>query len=276
MRVLITGGTGFLGKHLAKRLHKEGHSVIIFSRTESKQAKMAESFPEFSYALGDIRVYSDCISAMTIFGSVDTVIHTAALKRVDSCEDNPVVAIDTNINGSTNILRACDESGVKKAVLISTDKAYHPHTFYGSTKYTAEGLFRFWKGSVKAVVVRYGNVIGSTGSVFQLWQSQYDKDKKIIVRDRDMTRFFWGVDVAADFVIETIKDSTDKNLFIPKIKSLKIYEMARYIYPDAQIVISPPVHNEKTHEKMSASQCSSENYCDPKIHECLNGYLQRR
>lgn len=227
--ILITGGTGTLGKELLKRSQKF-YKTIVYSRDELKQAQMRTNFPEggpsgIRYFIGDVRDKKRLLQAMK---GVDLVIHAAAMKRIETCEYNPQEAIQTNIIGSQNVCEAAIESGVKKCILVSTDKAPNASTLYGATKLAAERIFIASNnlGTTRFSVVRYGNVIGSRGSVFELWEKQKSENQPITITNNEMTRFFWKIEEAALFVLTMLDVMKGGEIFLPKMKGFKIRELA--------------------------------------------------
>jgi len=245
-KVLITGGTGSLGKALIRRLDAE--KIIVFSRDEFKQSEMAKSCPgNTRFFLGDVR---DRQRLKEVFSGVDIVIHAAALKQVPALEYNPTEAVKTNILGSQNVIAACIESGVKKCILISTDKAVNPVNLYGSTKLTAEKLFMAANAfnKTKFSCVRYGNVIGSRGSVIPLFEKLRRKGvKEFPVTSREMTRFWLTLDEAVDLVFFAI-DHKATGIFVPDVPSMSIVDIARSIDPDCLIKEIGIRDGEKVHE----------------------------
>ena len=237
MNVLITGGSGFLGFHLTKKLLVENLStrIMIMSRNEHKQQEMKRAINDerVKFLLGDVRNMND---VMTASAYCDVIIHAAAIKRIDAAEENPIYATEVNIRGTENVMMAANQNMVQKVIYISTDKASRPHTTYGATKYCAEQIVRKTQHNVFAPsVIRYGNVLDSTGSVLKIWEKQYKYNKTIAVRDKEMTRFFWHISEAVDVVINELSNENPKDIIIPEMKALNIYEMAKYLYPDAEI-----------------------------------------
>lgn len=254
--ILITGGTGSLGKELIpKILEQSPKKVIVFSRDELKQLKVSEMYKNdcLRLFLGDVRDYERLHMA---FNEVDIVIHAAALKQVPSCEYNPYEAIYTNILGAVNVIRASINCKVKKVLALSTDKAVNPNTLYGATKLCSDKLFVSSnvysnKKNTKFSVCRYGNVIGSRGSVLPIWEEQ-KKTGTITLTDPKMTRFWISMKEAVDFVMTSIEMMEGGEIFIPKIPSLTMKELAEAVAPDKEfeqrlIGIRP---GEKKHELM--------------------------
>lgn len=251
--ILLTGGTGSFGNKFTEIVlkHHKIKAIRIFSRGEKKQYDMSQRFDDerLRFFIGDVRDKERLHRAMT---DVDIVVHAAALKQVPACEYNPIEAIRTNIDGATNIIDAAIDNGVDKVMAISTDKAVHPVNLYGATKMTAEKLFiqgnsYSGKSNTKFSCVRYGNVIGSRGSVIPLFLEQKKKGT-LTITDMDMTRFFIKLDQGVYLVIKGIERMKGGEIFIPKIPSMKIVDMAKAIAPDAIIKIIGIRPGEKIHE----------------------------
>ena len=258
--ILITGGTGSLGKKLTFYLlknYKNIKKIIIFSRDELKQFELkneiGKKFQEkLRFFLGDIRDQERLIRA---FDGVDYVIHAAALKQVPVAEYNPDEFIKTNIIGSNNVIEAALQKNVKKVVALSTDKAAAPINLYGATKLCSDKLFvsaNNIKGNKKIVfsVVRYGNVMGSRGSVIPYFLKTVKKDNKINITDKNMTRFNITIDNAVKFVLESLKISIGGEIFIPKLPSYNIFTLAKAISKYAKINFIGIRAGEKIHEEM--------------------------
>ena len=256
LTVLITGGTGSFGKKFVDVILKEYNpkKVIIFSRDELKQHEMrVNGFndPRLRYFIGDVRDKNRLLRA---FRGVDVVVHAAALKQVPSCEYNPIEAVSTNIDGAKNIIDAALDSGVKKILAISTDKATDPVNLYGATKLVAEKLFiqaNSYSGEnpVQFSCVRYGNVIGSRGSVIPLFKEQR-KLGKITLTDKNMTRFWITLDQGVRFVISCIERMYGGEIFVPKIPSMTMMDLAKTLAPNCEIEVIGIRPGEKLHEKM--------------------------
>ena len=254
--VLITGGTGSFGKKLTKILleEKQPKKIIIFSRDELKQHEMRVAGyddPRLRYFIGDIRDRERLLRAMH---GVDIVVHAAALKQVPACEYNPMEAVKTNILGTSNVLEAALDAGVKKVLALSTDKAVSPANLYGGTKLVAEKLViqsnAYAAGSAtRYSCVRYGNVVGSRGSVVPLFLKQRSSGKVTVTDDR-MTRFWLSLEQGVHFVIKCIEQMEGGEVFVPKIPSTKVVDLARAIAPDAQIEIIGIRQGEKLHEDL--------------------------
>lgn len=221
MKYFITGGTGSLGKALVNRLKKQGHSVVVYSRDEGKQALKFGGDRSVKCIIGDIRDFDKLYVSMKK-EKPDIVIHTAALKRIDDMEFHPDECIKTNIHGSDNVAKAALLSDVKKCVLISTDKACQPVNVYGSSKFIAERLFTnhdYDSNSTIFASVRYGNVIASRGSFIPLWLGLLSEGKNIRVTSLDMTRFLFTLEDAVDTVLGAVDNCEGGEVFIPQINS---------------------------------------------------------
>ncbi len=254
--VLVTGGTGSFGKKFIKILlaEKQPKKVIVFSRDELKQHEMqvgGYNQENLRYFIGDIR---DRERLMRALHGVDIVVHAAALKQVPACEYNPVEAIKTNIMGTANVVEAALDAGVKKVLMVSTDKAVSPANLYGATKLAAEKLTiqsnAYAGGSAtRFSCVRYGNVVGSRGSIVPLFLKQR-AGGKITVTDDRMTRFWLSLDQGVRFVIDCIEQMEGGEVFVPKIPSTKVVDLAKAIAPDAEINIIGIRPGEKLHEML--------------------------
>lgn len=254
--VMITGGTGSLGHILVRKLFDNfiAKKVIVYSRDEFKQSVMAEELHEdrLRFFIGDVRDRSRLSRALR---GVDYVIHAAALKRVPALEYNPTEAIKTNVTGTMNVAEACVGGDVSAAVLISTDKAVNPINLYGATKLTAEKIFTAANaiGKTQFSSVRYGNVIGSRGSVMPLYQRLVKENKPLPVTHQDMTRFWITLDEAADLVFFALKHSDHSGkVIVPQIPSMKIVDVAKATGPDSEIVFTGRRAGEKLHETLIA------------------------
>jgi UDP-N-acetylglucosamine 4,6-dehydratase len=254
--VLVTGGTGSFGKKFTKILLKEHQpkKVIIFSRDELKQHEMqVGGFTDsrLRYFIGDVRDRERLVRAMH---GVDIVVHAAALKQVPACEYNPMEAIKTNIMGTANVVEAALDADVNKVLTVSTDKAVSPANLYGATKLAAEKLTiqsnAYAGGSAtRFSCVRYGNVVGSRGSVVPLFLNQRANGQVTITDDR-MTRFWLSLDQGVRFVIHCIEQMEGGEVFVPKIPSTKVIDLARAIAPDAEIKVIGIRPGEKLHEAL--------------------------
>ena len=261
--ILITGGTGSLGKALIANLlqNSDASRIVIFSRDELKQHELKNFFNNDSrlrWFLGDIR---DLPRLERAFHGVDFVIHAAALKQVDTGEYNPMEFIKTNVLGSQNVIEAAINCGVRKVVALSTDKASSPINLYGATKLTADKLFiaaNNYSHSYGTTysVVRYGNVMGSRGSVIPFFKKLADEGKPIPITDLSMTRFWISIEDAVEFVLESLAIAQGGELYVPKIPSIKITDLARAIAPDSELVEVGIRPGEKLHEEMISAEDS--------------------
>ena len=254
--ILITGGTGSFGQELTKVLLEEHDlkAIRIFSRGELQQSEMKRKFndnPKLRFFIGDVRDKNRVYRATD---NVDIIIHAAALKQVPTAEYNPIEAIRTNIDGTTNIIDATIDNHIPKALAISTDKAVHPVNLYGATKLVMERLFTqanvyAGKRESKFSCIRYGNVIGSNGSVIPLFLKQ-KKTGTITITDETITRFWITLTQGVHFVIDCIERIQGGEIFIPKIPSMKITDLAQVIAPDAKRKIIGIRPGEKVHETL--------------------------
>ena len=252
--VLVTGGTGSFGKKFIDIMLKEFHpaKIIVFSRDELKQHEMRAAgydHPTLRYFIGDVR---DQQRLRRAFNGVDVVIHAAALKQVPACEYNPMEAIKTNIIGSGNVIDAALDAGVEKVMALSTDKAVNPINLYGATKLAAEKLFvqsnTYTVGTKTCFsCVRYGNVVGSRGSVVPVFLQQRQNGKITITDDR-MTRFWISLEQGVRFVIRCTEQMHGGEVFVPKISSMKVVDLAQAVAPDAEIEVIGIRPGEKLHE----------------------------
>ena len=261
--VLITGGTGSLGKSLVSYLLNETkvRRIAIFSRDELKQHDLRIHFkddPRLRWFLGDIR---DLERLKRALHGVDFVIHTAALKQVDTGEYNPMEFIKTNVLGSQNVIDASIDAGVKRVVALSTDKASSPINLYGATKLTADKLFVAANNYSHAYgtafsVVRYGNVMGSRGSVIPFFKNLAEQGKPLPITDLRMTRFWISIEDAVKFVIESLEMMTGGELYVPKIPSMKIIDLAHAVSADSKLEEIGMRPGEKLHEEMISADDS--------------------
>lgn len=254
--VLVTGGTGSFGKKFVEIMLKEYQpaKLIIFSRDELKQHEMrAAGFdhPSLRYFIGDVR---DLPRLRRAFEGVDIVVHTAALKQVPACEYNPMEAIKTNILGSSNVIDAALDAGVEKVLALSTDKAVSPVNLYGATKLAAEKLFvqsNYYAGDKCTLMscTRYGNVVGSRGSVVPLFLKQRCNGH-VTITDERMTRFWISLEQGVRFVIRCIEQMQGGEVFVPKIPSMAMMDLAKAVAPEAKINITGIRPGEKLHEAL--------------------------
>jgi UDP-N-acetylglucosamine 4,6-dehydratase len=256
--IMITGGTGSFGRKLVETVlaRWRPRRLIVFSRDELKQSEMRRDFPHeaMRFFLGDVRDVDRLKRAMH---GVDYVIHAAALKQVPACEYNPFEAVKTNVLGAANIIEAAIDSGVTKLVAVSTDKAVSPINVYGATKLCAEKLFV--QGNAYAGVdgcrfscARYGNVVGSRGSVIPLFLEQQRTDGVITVTDERMTRFWITLAQGVDFVLRCLDQMHGGEVFVPKIPSMRITDIVRTVAPKCEIKYTGIRPGEKVHEVLVA------------------------
>lgn len=261
--VLITGGTGSLGKALIAHLLSEtsARRIAIYSRDEFKQFHLRQHFkddPRLRWFLGDVR---DTERLKRAFHGVDYVIHAAALKQVDTGEYNPMEFVKTNVLGSQNVIEAAIDAGVRKVVALSTDKASSPINLYGATKLTADKLFVAANNYSQAYgtalcVVRYGNVMGSRGSVIPFFQKMVMEGKPIPLTDLRMTRFWISLQNAVNFVMESFDLMSGGELYVPRIPSMKLLDLAEAIAPGHEVTEIGMRPGEKLHEEMISADDS--------------------
>ena len=253
--ILLTGGTGSFGQAFT-RLVLDKHqpkAMRIYSRDELKQSEMMARFRDdrLRFLIGDIRDRDRLRRAME---GVDVVVHAAALKQIPSAEYNPIEAVNTNINGTANVIDAAIDTRVKRVLAISTDKSVHPVNLYGATKMVMEKLmiqsnaYAAYAGT-RFACVRYGNVHGSRGSVIAVWREQR-KSGKITLTHPDMTRFWFTVDEGAEFVVRSLARMTGGEIFVPKIPSLKILDLAQMAAPGCETEMIGIRAGEKLHEEL--------------------------
>lgn len=252
--VLVTGGTGSFGKKFIQVMLDEYHpaKIIVFSRDELKQHEMRSAgfdHPSLRYFIGDVR---DAQRLRRAFNGVNIVVHAAALKQVPACEYNPMEAIKTNILGSGNVIDAALDAGVERVLALSTDKAVNPVNLYGATKLSAEKLLvqsNAYAGgtATRFSCVRYGNVVGSRGSVVPVFIKQR-QNGKVTITDERMTRFWISLDQGVHFVTNCIEQMLGGEVFIPKIPSMNLVDLAHAIAPKAEIEIIGIRPGEKLHE----------------------------
>lgn len=267
--ILITGGTGSLGHALTRRIlndHPGIKKLIIFSRDEQKQFQMEQKFPEsvypqIRYFIGDVR---DKDRLNRAFQGVDIVIHAAAMKHVHIAEYNPDECIKTNVGGAENVIKAALENEVEKVIALSTDKACAPINLYGATKLTSDKLFiaaNNFRGPRKIVfsVVRYGNVMGSNGSVIPFFLNKRESGV-LPITDPEMTRFNISIDGGVDMVMHAIEHAWGGEIFVPKIPSYKILDLAEAIGPDCKKEVVGIRPGEKIHEEMISASDSYNTY----------------
>ncbi len=259
MSILVTGGTGSFGQAFVKRvlkLYPDIKRLVIFSRDELKQFEMAQTireddYPAIRYFIGDIRDEARIRRALE---GIDIVIHAAALKQVPAAEYNPFECIKTNVLGAQNLIEACLDSGVKRVVALSTDKAAAPINLYGATKLCSDKLFvaaNNMKGNrdIRFSVVRYGNVMGSRGSVIPFFLEKR-KTGELPITSPEMTRFNISLDEGVDMVLWALEHARGGEVFVPKIPSYRITDVAMAIGPDCTHPIVGIRPGEKVHEEM--------------------------
>lgn len=261
--VLITGGTGSFGRSFLGTLLSEHNParVAVYSRDELKQFEMKQELgndERVRFFIGDIRDRDRLAMAMH---GVDYVVHAAALKQVDTAEYNPMEYVKTNILGSENVILASIDAGVKKIVALSTDKASSPINLYGATKLTADKLFisgnhySYARGT-KFAVVRYGNVMGSRGSVIPVFLKLAESGQPLPITDKRMTRFWITLPQAVQFVLDAFGDMDGGELFVPRIPSMRVTDLAHAIAPEADLIEIGIRPGEKLHEEMISSEDS--------------------
>ncbi len=267
--ILITGGTGSLGKHLTKTILERWPNVkrlVIFSRDEQKQFQMNQEFPESKYPalryfIGDVR---DVERLKMAFKGIEYVIHAAAMKHIHIAEYNPMECVKTNVLGAENVINAALEVGIQNVVALSTDKAAAPINLYGATKLCSDKLFVSannikGKNPIKFSVVRYGNVMGSNGSVIPFFMNKR-KEGILPITNPDMTRFNISLQGGVDMVLHAMESAWGGEIFVPKIPSYLITEVAKAIGPECKIEIIGIRPGEKLHEEMITESDSFTTY----------------
>lgn len=254
--ILVTGGTGSFGKNFVRfaldNLNPE--RLIVFSRDELKQYEMRQAFnddPRLRFFIGDVR---DKDRLRRAVHGVAAVVHAAAMKQIDTAEYNPFECIQTNVFGAENVINAAIDAGVEKVVALSTDKASSPVNLYGASKLCADKLFVAGNhyaahGKTRFSVVRYGNVVGSRGSVVLLFQKLADQ-KILPITDERMTRFWITLERAVQFVVDSFDRMQGGELFVPKLPSMRIIDLARALAPEAEMKVIGIRPGEKLHEEM--------------------------
>lgn len=260
LKILITGGTGSFGQAFVRRMLAAPNActIRVYSRDELKQYDMAQAFgqdPRLRFFIGDVRDRDRLERAMH---GIDLVVHAAALKHVPICEFNPAEAVKTNILGSQNIVDTAIDAGVRRTIALSTDKAVNPVNLYGATKLCAEKLFvhgNVYSGDrdIRFSCVRYGNVMGSRGSVIPLFRRQAESGV-LTITDRRMTRFWLSLDAAVDLVLHALEEMRGGEIFVPKIPSMRIVDLARAIAPTARIDEVGRRPGEKLHEVLLTAE----------------------
>lgn len=263
--ILITGGTGSLGKALTRTIFQRWPGIkrlVIYSRDEQKQFQMAQEYPEDQYPsirffIGDVRDYERLKRA---FQDIDYVIHTAAMKHVHIAEYNPDECVKTNVGGAENVIKAALEMGISNVVALSTDKACAPINLYGATKLTSDKLFVAannirGKRQIRFSVVRYGNVMGSNGSVIPFFIKK-KKEGVLPITVKSMTRFNISLQAGVDMVLYALANAWGGEIFVPKIPSYRILDVAQAIGPDCEHRVIGIRPGEKIHEEMITSSDS--------------------
>ena len=254
-KIFLTGGTGSFGRQFVNdAVTKDVFSeLIIYSRDELKQFELAEEIKskKLKFILGDVRDFDRLSSSLS---GIDIVIHAAAMKQIPASENNPIEAIKTNILGAENIVRSSIDNQVKNVIALSTDKAANPANLYGATKLCSDKLMisgNTMPGNAvtKFSVVRYGNVLGSRGSVVPFFKEK-SKSGVIPITDTDMTRFWLTIEDGVDFVLKSIERMQGGEIFVPKIPSFKVVDVAKVVAPDAKTEIIGIRPGEKLHEVM--------------------------
>lgn len=263
LTVLVTGGTGSFGRKFTELMlgKYQPKKLIIYSRDELKQHEMRQIWSDLApqspirYFIGDVRDKERLYRAMH---GVDIVVHAAALKQVPACEYNPFEAVLTNVIGAKNVIEASIDCGVKKAVLVSTDKAVNPVNLYGATKLCAEKLFvqgnsYSGKEATRFSVVRYGNVVGSRGSVLPVFQEQR-REGVLTITDERMTRFWITLNQGVEFVISCIGMMHGGEIFVPKIPSVRVMDLAQVMAPGCRFQFIGIRPGEKIHESLISAE----------------------
>jgi UDP-N-acetylglucosamine 4,6-dehydratase len=273
--ILITGGTGSFGKSFATKIlskYKKVKRLVIFSRDELKQFEMSNLEPfrknskKVRFFIGDVRDFDRVKSS---FKEIDIVVHAAAMKQVEASEYNPYECIKTNILGSQNIINAALECNLEKVIFISTDKATNPINLYGASKLAGEKLFlaaNNIRGNTKTIfsLVRYGNVIGSRGSVIPIFMKcKESKSKFVPITHKDMTRFIITLDGGVNFVLSSLDIMNGGEIFVPKIPSVRIIDLAKIILPNHKIKFIGIRPGEKLHEVLISRDESEKIYSMP-------------
>ncbi|NBX23648.1 MAG: UDP-N-acetylglucosamine 4,6-dehydratase (inverting), partial [Microbacteriaceae bacterium] len=255
--ILITGGTGSFGKAFIEYAlaHLNPKKIVIFSRDELKQYEVRLRFnhdPRLRFFLGDIR---DQHRLMRALHGIDYIVHAAALKQVDTAEYNPFEYVQTNIIGSQNVIEAAIDTGIKKVVALSTDKASSPLNLYGATKLAADKLFQsanhYAAGyETRFSVVRYGNVMGSRGSVIPFFKELAAKGESLPITDERMTRFWITLPQAVQFVVDSFDSMVGGELYVPRIPSMRILDLVEAVAPGSKTHTVGIRPGEKLHEEM--------------------------
>ena len=281
--ILVTGGTGTFGKAFVRTMLQRYRPkrLVVYSRDELKQFEMAQEInaPVLRYFIGDVR---DRDRLHLALNGIDTVVHAAALKQVPAAEYNPMECIKTNVLGAENVVNACIARGVERVIALSTDKAVNPVNLYGATKLCADKLFIAANhlagfSNPRFAVVRYGNVIGSRGSVIPLFK-KLSATGRLPITDERMTRFWIDIDRGVEFVMQCVMRMHGGEVFVPKIPSMKVIDLARAVAPNCQFDIVGIRPGEKLHEMLIPAEESRNTleYSDfyviqPSFHDWKNG-----
>lgn len=248
--VLITGGSGTLGRAILRQAQRDRWDVVftIAARSESRLASLKHRYPHIRTVIADVR---DADAMRKIVPGHETVIHAAAMKRIPECEAQPDECYLTNVQGSLNVARACELTQVKTAICISTDKACLAATTYGASKLIMESIWRNQPlSTTRFIGVRYGNVVGSNGSVIPLWRQQYRKGQMLTITDNRMTRFWMSPTDAVTLIDSAWNKAMDGEIFIPKMASMSLVSMAEAVCPGAKIGETGVRSTEKLHEDL--------------------------
>ena len=279
-KVFLTGGTGSFGRAFAKKLIKSNNfsQLIVFSRDELKQFELANEInsPKVIFVLGDVRDYGRL--SKTMRGS-DVVVHAAAMKQIPASEANPIEAIKTNVLGADNIVNASIACGIKQVIALSTDKAANPANLYGATKLCSDKLMiagnsALGNSTTKLSVVRYGNVLGSRGSVIPFFKEQ-SKLGVIPITDPGMTRFWLTIEDGVEFVLKSFERMQGGEIFVPKIPSFKVIDVAKVVAPDVKTEIIGIRPGEKLHEVMITEDDSIDTVEFDKFYAILSPLLKK-
>lgn len=279
-KVFLTGGTGSFGRAFAKKLIELNNftQLIVFSRDELKQFELANEIksPKVIFVLGDVRDYGRVSKSM--IGS-DVVVHAAAMKQIPASENNPIEAINTNVLGADNIVNASIACGIKKVIALSTDKAANPANLYGATKLCSDKLMiagnsALGNNTTKISVVRYGNVLGSRGSVIPFFREQ-SKLGVIPITDPNMTRFWLTIEEGVEFVLKSFERMQGGEIFVPKIPSFKVIDVAKVVAPDVKTEIIGIRPGEKLHEVMITEDDSIDTIEFDKYYAILSPLLKK-
>ena len=244
MKVFITGITGTLGKELLKRYYDKWE-IVGFSRDELKQAMLERKYPKLKLIIGDVRDYDSVYKAMR---GCDAVIHAAAMKRIEICEQHPLEAVRTNVLGTENVARAATYLGIKKAITVGSDKGVDPVNAYGMTKALQEKIFTSYNFNS----ARYGNVFGSRGSVVPLFYEMAKEGKQLTVTDPTMTRFILTIDEAISLVIKALESSMNGSIYVKKMPAASLGDIARAFSDDIKVI--GKMRGEKLHEALISSE----------------------